>query len=96
MIVNFMRYIKIVEAFQMTPEQRISNADWPSWLHEAWQRPRETDGALFPTVHGYGDGTLSFGVDSTLVCWDDWFILDCRRVVSVVKDQDFKGVYLPN
>ena len=25
-----------IEAFQMTKEKGITNADWPNWLHEAW------------------------------------------------------------
>ena len=28
----------VVEAFQMTKETRASNADWPTWMHEAWQK----------------------------------------------------------
>lgn len=26
------------DAFQLTEENSLDNADWPSWMHEAWQR----------------------------------------------------------
>lgn len=36
-----MKYRKkpvVVEAFQMTKQQRWDNSDWPEWLHQAWNR----------------------------------------------------------
>ena len=45
----------------MTEERRANNADWPEWLHRAWQLDRETPGSLYPTEEGTGDGTLSIG-----------------------------------
>lgn len=37
----------VVEAFQMTPAARLSNANWPEWLHEAWNADPDSTGALF-------------------------------------------------
>ena len=36
-----------VEAFQMTKERRWDNKDWPTWLHQAWQKECNEDGSLF-------------------------------------------------
>lgn len=38
------------EGFQMTRERRASNADWPQWLHEAWNLPHIQVGAVGPYV----------------------------------------------
>lgn len=48
-----------IEAFQMTPERRQDNRDWPNWMHEAWNRePGEPD-ALFPTEKVISEDTIS-------------------------------------
>jgi len=31
-----------VEAFELTPESRRAQADWPSWMVTAWYRGRES------------------------------------------------------
>lgn len=36
----------VIEAFRMTIFDRMDNRDWPNWLHEAWNRDRDTCGAL--------------------------------------------------
>jgi hypothetical protein len=66
----------VIQAFQMTKERRASNADWPEWMHRAWQLDRETPGSLYPTEAGTGDGTLSIGTlgGQHLVSWGDWII----------------------
>lgn len=59
----------VIEAFQMTPERRESNADWPGWLHEAWNKESSEESSLFPTpgsqtlsIHTLeGDHVVSFG-----------------------------------
>jgi len=48
--VKQMKYKKkpvVVEAFQMTEYQRWNNADWPQWLHQAWNKAPTEPGALF-------------------------------------------------
>lgn len=39
----------VIEAFQLTEETRNNNVDWPNWLHEAWNKKRTEEGAVFPT-----------------------------------------------
>lgn len=66
----------VVEAFQMTPERRASNADWPEWMNKAWQLDRNETGSLHPTIEYSGDGTLSITTleGEHLVSWGDWII----------------------
>ena len=68
----------VIEAFQMTKERRASNADWPEWMHRAWQLDRETPGSLYPTEEGTSDGTLSIGTleGQHLVSCGDWMPSD--------------------
>jgi hypothetical protein len=45
-----MKYRKkpvIIEAFQMTAARKESNIDWPEWLHRAWNKSNNEEGALF-------------------------------------------------
>ena len=36
-----------VEAFQMTVERSNDNQDWPTWLHQAWQKNTNQLGCLY-------------------------------------------------
>ncbi len=74
----------VVEAFQMTKDRRKNNADWPDWMHLAWNLERETTGALFPVdvltgptaARTPGDRRLCIGVSDgqILVDWGDYII----------------------
>jgi len=87
----------VIEAFQMTPGHRASNLFWPSWMHEAWQLPRETPGSLYPTVEGTGDGTLSIGTleGQHLVSWGDWIIRGVAGEIYPCKPEIFVATYEP-
>ena len=44
-----MKYRKkpiVIEAFQMTVTRRMYNDDWPEWMHAAWNKERDAEGAL--------------------------------------------------
>ena len=48
-----MKYRKkpvVVEAFQMTEKRRKDNADWPEWLHRAWNEPAGSTGSVYPIL----------------------------------------------
>lgn len=60
MNLKFRKKPVVIEAFQMTEERRASNADWPEWMHQAWQLDREAPGSLHPTEEGTGDGRNAF------------------------------------
>lgn len=90
-----MKYRKkpvVIEAFQMTRERRLSNAEWPHWLHQAWNEERETPGSLYPTKAGTCLGTLSIGTleGQQLVSWDDWII---QGEIYLCKPDIFAATY---
>ena len=89
---------KPVEAFQMTKARRTSNADWPNWMHRAWQSDRETVGSLYPTEKGTCDGTLSIGTleGQHLVSWGDWIIRDGTGELYSCKPDIFEATYSPH
>lgn len=88
------RFVK-KEAFQMTEERRSSNADWPEWMHRAWQLDRETPGSLYPTEEGTGDGMLSIGTleGQHLVSWGDWIIQGVKGELYPCKPDIFAATY---
>jgi hypothetical protein len=58
----------------MVRERRTSNADWPTWLHEAWNRERDTPGSLQPLTKGDGYGLLELVNEDgsrQLIQWGD-------------------------
>ena len=85
----------VIEAFQMTKERRASNADWPEWMHRAWQLDREAPGSLYPTEEGAGDGTLSIGTleGQHLVSWGDWIIQGVKGELYPCKPDIFEATY---
>ena len=87
----------VIEAFQMTEERRASNADWPEWMHQAWQLDREAPGSLYPTEEGTGDGTLSIGTleGPHLVSWGDWIIQGVKGELYPCKPDIFEATYAP-
>ena len=87
----------VIEAFQMTPERRVSNVDWPNWMHIAWQLERNEPGSLYPTVAGTGDGTLSIKTleGQHLVSWDDWIIQGVQGELYPCKPDIFEATYDP-
>lgn len=79
----------------MTQHRRFDNADWPAWLNEAWNKERETDGAVYPTEPGTGDGLLSIGTREGhhLVSWGDWIIRGVKGELYPCKPDIFAVTY---
>ncbi len=91
---SFRKKPVIVEAFQMTEARRSDNADWPEWLHQAWNM-EPSEGALFingddPARQRLVIGTLE-GVH--LVQWDDWIIRGIRGELYACKPGIFEATY---
>lgn len=88
-----------VEAFQMTLERRVSNIDWPKWMHEAWNKDRKTIGSLYPTEKGTekgtGKGTVSIGTleGQMVVSWNDWIIKGVKGEIYPCKPDIFELTY---
>lgn len=40
---------QVIKAFKMTEARHWSNVEWPSWLHEAWNKNLTDPGCLFPS-----------------------------------------------
>jgi len=95
-----MKYRKkpvVIEAFQMTPERREDNADWPVWLHEAWNTEFDTPGSLFPAKnYGLSDGE-ELGIrtleGALLVSFGDWIIRGMKGELYPCKPDIFEATY---
>lgn len=85
----------IVQAFQMTKERRLSNSDWPNWLHDAWQKDREEEGSLYPTSKGDGEGTISIKTleGQQLVSFGDYIIQGVDGEIYPCKPEIFEKTY---
>lgn len=85
----------VIEAFQMTLEQRDTNEDWPVWLHDAWNK-EPGEGALFLDRDSeerlYVLGTLE-GVHR--VTWGDWIIKGVKGELYPCKPDIFEATYEP-
>ena len=87
-----------VEAFQMTKERRLSNENWPHWMHEAWNKSRSTEGALWPEFWPHSDGKdrLVLGISErtwTLVKWGDYIVRDSAGYLHVEDQKFFEEEY---
>jgi hypothetical protein len=95
-----MKYRKkpiVIEAFQMTPERRESNADWPEWLHAAWNKKRVELGALFPAKDALGlPGLFINTLEGDMrVSENDWIIRGIRDEIYPCKPDIFEASYEP-
>lgn len=79
-----------VEAFQMTQAAREDNADWPQWLHEAWNKEPEDDGAVGPWIDFLAVNTLEgkLGVSP-----GDWIIRGVKGELYPCKPDIFEMTY---
>jgi hypothetical protein len=88
----------VVEAFQMTPEQRKDKWGWPEWLHQAWNKQPSEVGSVFWTGMGLpGDNTIFVntveGVMSVAV--DDYIIRGVAGELYACKPEIFEQTYEP-
>ena len=96
MNIKFRKKPVVIEAFQMTPERRISNADWPPWLHQAWN-----DGTLNPVnVEQFPIANVDLLSIRTLegehlVSWGDWIIQEVKGELYPCKNDIFEATYEP-
>ena len=85
----------VIEAFQMTYRDRKNNDSWPRWLHEAWNMGRNEVGAVYPTVPGTGNGTVSIGTleGEMEVSFDDFIIQGVEGELYPCKPGIFRKTY---
>ena len=89
----------VIEAFQLTRSARASNTDWPSWMHDAWQKHFTEPGALSCIGYPNSDGTDQLQI-MTLeglmrVGWDDWIIQGVKGELYACKPDIFEATYEP-
>ncbi len=81
----------------MTKERRESNVDWPSWLHEAWNKGQAEAGSLYPIdfPHSNGKDELEIltleGVHR--VSFDDFIIQGVNGELYPCKPDIFEKTY---
>lgn len=83
----------VIEAFQMTKAARLSNENWPQWLHEAW------NSTVYPSKFPDSDGTDELCINTLegthLVSFDDWIIRGVKGELYPCKPDIFAATYEP-
>ncbi len=89
----------VIEAFQMTRERRLSNMEWPGWLHAAWNEHHSNPGAVYPENYPTSDGmdrlTIQTLEGPLRVDWDDWIIRGVKGELYPCKPDIFEATYEP-
>ena len=87
----------IVEAFQMTKKRRISNADWPNWLHLAWQKNYSERCSVncedFPNSNGKDHLVINTLEGVMRIEWNDWIIQGVQGELYPCKPDIFELTY---
>ncbi len=88
-----MKYRKkpvVVEAFQMTQKRCLDNSEWPTWLHQAWQKSSTAVGALFSSPTTLFIQTLE---GTHKVSEGDWIIQGVEGELYPCKPEIFEKTY---
>ena len=84
----------VIEAFQMTPERRANNVDWPEWLHQAWNNDtlHPVNVKRFPLADA---AQLSIRTleGEHLVSWGDWIIQGIKGELYPCTPNTFSATY---
>jgi hypothetical protein len=86
----------VVEAFQMTKARRWDNSDWPSWLHEAWNK-EPGEGCLWIDASDPARERLALGTPEGVskITWGDWIIKGVKGEISPCASDIFAARYEP-
>ena len=88
----------VVEAFQMTEQRRWDNADWPNWLHAAWNKePGEHSMWIDQDKAPSGEHSMWIGTKEGVhrVSWNDWIIKGVQGELYPCKPDIFMATYEP-
>lgn len=87
----------VIEAFQITKEQRASNIDWPEWLNRAWNMPFTEIGAVscedFPQSNGCDRLVIRTLEGVMTVGWNDFIIKGVQGELYACKPDIFEATY---
>ena len=89
-----MKYRKkpvVIEAFQMTSERMQYPSVWPDWLHLAWDKGMDEDGALW--AGSQGDLYIATLEGDHFVTPDDWIIRGVKGELYPCKPDIFEMTY---
>ena len=82
----------VIEAYQFTNGSRWHNDDWPSWLHEAWNKEEDIDGAFF-CVNGSEAVYIQTLEGTYRVSPDDFIIQGVQGELYPCKPDIFEQTY---
>ena len=84
-----------IEAFQMTEERRQNNFDWPTWLHEAWNKQEFSEGSVCIDPNDLERKRLCIGTLEGVmrVDWNDWIIKGVKGELYPCKPDIFQSSY---
>lgn len=85
----------VVQAFQMTEERRKSNADWPQWLHEAWNEPSINEGSMYVSRWDSTKVEVNTKTGAIQVDWGDWIVRRETGALDVFETDDFETIFEP-
>jgi hypothetical protein len=87
----------VIEAFQMTFGRRADHVEWPQWLHEAWNKPHDQEGAVFPKEFPDSDGKDQIVIQTKeglmTVGWGDYIIQGVQGELYACKPDIFEMTY---
>ena len=88
----------VIEAFQMTPDRRMDNSEWPAWLGEAWNGERDAEGTLQRVDMNAALPDMLEVVTlegKHLVTWGDYIIRGVKGELYPCKPDIFSATYEP-
>lgn len=81
----------------MTKERRMNNADWPDWMHEAWNKSFDDEGALSSVDYPKSDGSDPLVINTLeghmYVNFGDWIIKGVHGEIYPCKPEIFEATY---
>ena len=89
----------VIEAFQMTPERRQDNRDWPEWLNRAWNGNLGEAGTVQRTAPDDTEPIDELAIITLegvhRVSWGDWIIQGVKGELYSCKPDIFASTYEP-
>lgn len=89
----------VIDAFHLTEETRISNENWPDWMHQAWNEPAGAPGALMAGPDGpsltLGHLYISTPEGVMEASFGDWIIRGVKGELYPCKPDIFAATYDP-
>ena len=82
----------VIEAFQMTPERREDNSEWPEWLHRAWNLDATEPGSCY-SIGSNNKLAIHTLEGVLLVLWDDYIIQGVQGELYPCKPDIFEATY---